>query len=149
MAKLPKSGRKAEIFAGSIEYTATESHKPMSIDMYRRMQVSKPHFTSIPENTTIQVVAHQKQNSAITLQKKETDDYGTDSFGEEDASVLLTITPDMNGEGEAYGYVLPILSAMSGSTLSVVLRGQDGSEEGNSRSFSAIRKTEWTENAFH
>lgn len=128
--KTAEERRKAEIFAGSIEYTATESHKPMSIDMYRRMAGIEATFTSIPENTTIQVVAHQKQNSAITLQKKETDDYGTDSLGEEDASVLLTITPDMNGEGEAYGYVLPICPPKSGSTLSVVLRGQDGSEEG-------------------
>ena len=128
--KTAEERRKAEIFAGSIEYTPTESHETMSINLYRRMAGIEATFTSIPENATIQVVAHQKQNSAIALQKKETDDYGTDPFEEEGASVLLTITPDTDGKGEAYGYVLPICPPKSGSTLSVVLLGQNGSEEG-------------------
>lgn len=122
--------RTAEIFAGAVEYTPTESRETMSITMNRRMAGIEATFTSIPENTTLQVVAHQKQNSAIALQKKTTDDYGSEPLTGDNANVLLTITPDANGAGEAYGYVLPIRPAESGATLSVVLRGQDDSVTG-------------------
>lgn len=126
--KTEKDIKVSEIFSGCISYTPTEQRETATIDMFRRMAGLEAYFKNIPEEATIQVIAHQPQNSIIALQAKEADDYGQSPLQAESGKVLLEMeAPAINhGEGNDWGYVLPMSASPASTTLEVVILSSDG-----------------------